>query len=119
METIILAVHVLLSVALIGLVMIQQGKGAEAGASFGGGASQTIFGSTGNTSFLGRITAIIAALFFATSLTLAVYASQKAKSTSSAATSGIVTEQAIEESKSTLPALEESAPADSDVPADQ
>lgn len=117
METIILAVHVLLSVALIVLVMIQQGKGAEAGASFGGGASQTIFGSTGNTSFLGRITAIIAALFFATSLALAFYASQQARTANNTATSGIVTEQAIEESRSTLPSLDESAPVDSDVPA--
>jgi preprotein translocase subunit SecG len=118
MDTIILAVHVLLSIALIGLVMIQQGKGAEAGASFGGGASQTLFGSTGNSSFLGRMTAIIAALFFATSLVLAVYASQQAKSSSSAATTGIVTEEAAKE-VSTLPTLEEdAAPVDSDVPAE-
>lgn len=118
METIILAVHVVLSVALVGLVMIQQGKGAEAGASFGGGASQTIFGSTGNTSFLGRITAIIAALFFATSLALAVYASQQARTANSAATTGLVTEQAVEEA-STLPTLEEdAAPANGDVPSE-
>lgn len=121
METVILAVHVVLAIALVGLVMIQQGKGAEAGASFGGGASQTVFGSTGNTSFLGRVTAIIATLFFATSLVLAFYASQQAKSTSRSAETGIVTEQAQKEARSGLPALEEAAPApaDGDVPADR
>ncbi|OPX54890.1 protein translocase subunit secG [Oceanospirillum multiglobuliferum] len=116
METLILVVHVILAVALVALVLIQQGKGAEAGASFGGGASQTIFGSTGNTSFLGRITAIIATLFFVTSLALAVYASQQAKSVNSAATTGIVTQEAVQESNA-LPVLEENkAPADGDVP---
>lgn len=122
METVILAVHVVLAIALVGLVMIQQGKGAEAGASFGGGASQTVFGSTGSTSFLGRVTAIIAALFFATSLTLAFYASQQAKQSNTAARTGLVTEQGVEEAaKSGLPVLEDEAPApaDSDVPAER
>lgn len=121
METVILAVHVVLAIALVGLVMIQQGKGAEAGASFGGGASQTVFGSTGSTSFLGRLTAIIAALFFATSLALAFYASQQAKSATRSADTGIVTEQAQKEAQGGLPALEEiaPAPADSDVPAER
>ncbi len=121
METVILAVHVVLAIALVGLVMIQQGKGAEAGASFGGGASQTVFGSTGSTSFLGRVTAIIATLFFVTSLALAFYASQQAKSTNQSADTGIVTEQAQKEAVGGLPALEDDSavPADSDVPADR
>lgn len=119
MDTVILAVHVVLAIALVGLVMIQQGKGAEAGASFGGGASQTVFGSSGNTSFLGRLTAIIATLFFATSLALAFYASQQAQSQKTSALSGIVTEQAQKEAERGLPVLEDEAPApaDSDVPA--
>ena len=74
METILLSVHVLLGVAVIGLVLIQQGKGADAGASFGGGASQTVFGSAGSGSFLVKLTAGLSALFFITSLTLAVIA---------------------------------------------
>lgn len=120
MDTLILAVHVVLAIALVVLVMIQQGKGAEAGASFGGGASQTVFGSTGSTSFLGRLTAIIATLFFATSLTLAFYASQQAKTAERSAGSGIVTEQALKEAEGGLPALEENlSPADSDVPAER
>lgn len=67
----ILFIHVMLSLAIIGLVLIQQGKGADAGASFGGGGSQSVFGSRGSASFLSRLTAIIVALFFVTSLTLA------------------------------------------------
>jgi preprotein translocase subunit SecG len=78
METILLIVHVLIGASVIGLVLIQQGKGADAGASFGGGASQTVFGSAGAGSFLVKLTAGLAALFFATSLALAVLAKQKA-----------------------------------------
>jgi len=78
MESIILIVHVLLALAVIGLVLLQQGKGADAGASFGAGASQTVFGSQGSGNFLTRTTAILATLFFVTSFALAVYAKQKA-----------------------------------------
>ena len=78
METILLSVHVLLGAAVIGLVLIQQGKGADAGASFGGGASQTVFWFSGFGSFLVKLTAGLSALFFITSLTLAVIAKQKA-----------------------------------------
>ena len=83
METILLIVHVLVGVSVIGLVLIQQGKGADAGASFGGGASQTVFGSAGAGSFLVKLTAGLAALFFITSLALAVIAKQKAQSVGS------------------------------------
>ncbi|MEL0223505.1 MAG: preprotein translocase subunit SecG [Gammaproteobacteria bacterium] len=79
METILLIVHVLVGASVIGLVLIQQGKGADAGASFGGGASQTVFGSAGAGSFLVKLTAGLAALFFITSLALAVLAKQKAE----------------------------------------
>ncbi len=78
MESLILIVHVLLALAVIGLVLLQQGKGADAGASFGAGASQTVFGSQGSGNFLTRTTAILATLFFITSFALAVYAKQKA-----------------------------------------
>lgn len=70
METVLLIVHVLVAVGLIALVLLQQGKGAEMGAAFGSGASSTVFGSRGSASFLSRGTAILAALFFATSLAL-------------------------------------------------
>jgi len=72
-QTLIIFVHVLVSLALVGLVLIQRGKGAEAGAAFGSGASQTVFGSRGSASFLTRTTAILATIFFATSLSLAYF----------------------------------------------
>jgi preprotein translocase subunit SecG len=72
MYQVIIVFHVLVGLGVIGLVLMQQGKGADAGAAFGSGASGTIFGARGSSSFLSRSTAIFAALFFATSLGLAV-----------------------------------------------
>ncbi|MDX1253023.1 MAG: preprotein translocase subunit SecG [Gammaproteobacteria bacterium] len=71
MQTILIIVHVLISIGLIGLVLVQHGKGADIGAAFGSGASQTVFGSRGSASFLSRATAVLATLFFVTSLALA------------------------------------------------
>ncbi|MDX1452135.1 MAG: preprotein translocase subunit SecG [Oleiphilaceae bacterium] len=79
LETAVIIVHVLVSLALIGLILIQQGKGAEAGASFGAGASQTVFGSQGSGSFLTKTTKYLAIIFFATSISLAMLAKQKAE----------------------------------------
>jgi len=84
LHNIILVIHVLISVALIGLILIQQGKGAEAGAAFGSGASGTVFGARGAASFLTRTTAILATLFFITSLSLAYLASMESKPVSAA-----------------------------------
>ncbi|MGA1207959.1 MAG: preprotein translocase subunit SecG [Litorivicinaceae bacterium] len=78
METVLLIVHVLVGIAVIGLVLLQQGKGADAGASFGGGASQTVFGSAGSGGFLVKLTAGLGAAFFVTSMALAVVAKNKA-----------------------------------------
>mgnify|MGYP005709566479 FL=1 len=77
MENIILIIHFIIAILIIGFVLIQQGKGAEAGASFGAGASQTVFGSSGSWNFFSKITAGLATLFFVTSVTLAVYAKNK------------------------------------------
>ncbi|WP_100638162.1 preprotein translocase subunit SecG [Marinobacter salexigens] len=79
METLVVVVHVVIAVALVGLVLIQQGKGADAGAAFGGGASQTVFGSQGSGSFLTRVTTLLAVVFFVTSFSLAVFAKQRAE----------------------------------------
>ena len=76
-QTIVLIVHVFLAVSLIGLVLLQRGKGAEAGAAFGAGASGTVFGAKGSANFLSRTTAVLAALFFFTSLTLAYVSSHR------------------------------------------
>jgi preprotein translocase subunit SecG len=69
----IIIIHVLLGLGIIGLVLMQQGKGADAGAAFGTGASGSVFGAQGAASFLSRTTAILATLFFTTSLGLAVF----------------------------------------------
>ncbi len=79
MESILIVVHLLLAIGLVGLVLIQHGKGADMGAAFGSGASATVFGSKGAGNFLSRTTGILAALFFATSLALAYYAMQMAE----------------------------------------
>ena len=72
MYQVIIVIHVLLGLGVIGLVLMQQGKGADAGAAFGTGSSGTVFGAQGAASFLSRSTAILATLFFATSLGLAI-----------------------------------------------
>lgn len=74
MDKLVLVVHLLTALAIVGVILLQRGKGAEAGASFGGGASQTLFGSAGSWNFFSKFTAVLATLFFATSLTLAVMA---------------------------------------------
>lgn len=76
MQTILIVLQVFLSLGLIGLVLIQHGKGADAGAAFGSGASATVFGAQGSGSFLTRLTAVMATLFFLTSMALAYYAAQ-------------------------------------------
>jgi len=78
MENIVIIVHVLVALAIIGLILLQQGKGAEAGASFGGGASQSVFGSQGGGNFFAKLTAVLAVVFFATSFSLAIIAKNKA-----------------------------------------
>jgi preprotein translocase subunit SecG len=77
MEQIILIAHMLVALAIIGLIMLQQGKGADMGASFGAGGAQTLFGSDGNGNVLTQATAWLVALFFASSFGLALLANQK------------------------------------------
>ena len=95
METIILLGHVLVAVGVIALIMLQQGKGAETGASFGSGASQTVFGSHGSANFLSRTTAILATIFFVTSLGLAMMARQKADAVANEGLPSIQVEQIV------------------------
>jgi len=77
MESILLVVHVLIALLIVGLIMLQQGKGAEMGASFGSGSSQTVFGASGSGNFFSRMTGILVAVFFASSMTLAIMAKNK------------------------------------------
>lgn len=108
MEKITLVVHILLAFSVIGLVMIQQGKGADAGASFGGGASQTVFGGQGSGNFLSRLTAIGATIFFITSMILAVVASDKAKGINDIGVPSVEVTESLEQD---APVVEEYAPA--------
>lgn len=71
METLIWIIHLLVSIGIIALVLLQHGKGADLGAAFGSGASGSLFGASGSANFLSRATAILATIFFITSLSLA------------------------------------------------
>lgn len=75
---ILLAVHIIVAIVMIGFILIQHGKGADAGASFGAGASGTVFGAAGSANFLTRTTAVLATIFFITSLALAHFAQKQA-----------------------------------------
>ncbi len=79
METIVWVVHVLTAMVLIGLVLVQHGKGADMGASFGSGSAGSLFGSSGSANFLSRSTAVAAAVFFTTSLSLTYFSSHPAQ----------------------------------------
>lgn len=78
-KTLIIVVQLLSALGVIGLVLLQHGKGADMGAAFGSGASGSLFGATGSANFLSRTTAILAAIFFATTLTLTYLGSYKSK----------------------------------------
>jgi preprotein translocase subunit SecG len=75
--TIVIALHVVIALVIIGLVLLQHGKGADMGSGFGGGASSSLFGATGSANFLSRATAVLATMFFLTSLGLAYLATNK------------------------------------------
>ncbi|KPC23869.1 Preprotein translocase [Pseudomonas savastanoi pv. glycinea] len=79
LETVVIVFHLLGALGVVALVLLQQGKGADAGASFGAGASNTVFGGQGTSTFLSKFTAIIAACFFITSLGLGYFAKEKAQ----------------------------------------
>jgi len=108
MEQLILIAHLLIALAIIGLILLQQGKGAEMGASFGAGASQTLFGSDGSGNVLTKVTAILATAFFVTSFGLAIVAKDRA----AAVTDIDIPIPALEEVE--MPA--EAAVLDSDIP---
>lgn len=78
MFTVLLAVHIIIAIVMVGLILLQHGKGADAGASFGAGAAGTVFGAAGSANFMTRATAVLATIFFVTSLALAWYAQRQA-----------------------------------------
>lgn len=116
METIIIVVHVVAALAIIGLILIQQGKGADAGASFGAGASQTVFGASGSGNALTRGTAIFATIFFATSFGLAILAKDKATAIADVGMpdAAIVEQAALNDEMPTVPEI--SSPSVEEIP---
>jgi preprotein translocase subunit SecG len=121
MQSIVVVIHIIVAVAIVGLVLLQQGKGADAGASFGSGASQTVFGASGSGNFLTRATTIAATIFFITSLSLAIFARENAGMSSTAGLP-VVNEALLEEATSIstgdVPQLDTApaVPAGGDVP---
>ena len=77
MEVLLLVVHVVAAAAIIGLVLVQHGKGADVGAAFGSGSAGSVFGSAGSANFLSRMTAVLAAVFFLTSMGLTYFSIKK------------------------------------------
>ena len=120
MQTLIIVVHVIAALAIVGLVLLQQGKGADAGASFGAGASQPVFGASGSGNFLVRATTISAVIFFVPSLSLAIFAKNQAGRGTTVGLP-IVNQEILEEttaSQTDIPTLleEQQTPTQSDEP---
>lgn len=129
MESALLIVHILVAICIVGLVLIQHGKGADAGAAFGGGgggASGSVFGSQGSGNFLSRSTGMLATVFFLTSLSLAYLAKnvEGEKSLMERTQEALVVEVAPEKSETDAPMVPKSEVpksefAESDVPGNQ
>ena len=115
METLITVLHVLAALAVIGLVLLQHGKGADMGAAFGGGASGSVFGATGAANFLSRTTAIVATVFFLTSFGLTWFQSQRSDKQGVMATHPETSQPAVPQN--TAPAVPERPAAAADQPA--
>ena len=103
----LIVVHVLVALAIIGLVLLQHGKGADMGSGFGGGASGSLFGATGSANFLSRATAVLATIFFVLSLALAYLATKKPVEGGGGVIDAVKSRPAVEEKK---PAAEDTKP---------
>jgi preprotein translocase subunit SecG len=109
----VLIAHTLIALLIIVLVLLQRGKGADAGAAFGAGASGTVFGARGSSSFFSRATAVCATAFFVSSLTLAYLSSQATTAPSSLLEGAPAVEAGTED----VPALSDEMPVSDDLPA--
>jgi preprotein translocase subunit SecG len=108
--TIILTVQIVTAVAMIGLILIQHGKGADMGAAFGSGSSGSLFGASGSANFLSRTTAVLATVFFVCTLLLAYFSNARPASTGSVLEGSAVTAPAAPETSAQIPGT--SAPVD-------
>ncbi|MDO8332982.1 MAG: preprotein translocase subunit SecG [Pseudomonas sp.] len=113
LETVVVVIHLLGALGVIALVLLQHGKGADAGASFGAGASGTVFGSQGSATFLSRVTAILAAAFFVTSLGLGFFAKEKSMTADDVGLPAPAVMEVLQEKPATddVPVLEAQKPA--------
>ena len=116
LQTILLVLQIFVSTGLIGFILVQHGKGADAGAAFGSGASNTVFGSQGSGNFMSRITAVLALIFLANSLSLAYISTRRINTSTS------IMDQAIPEVQQTewqepLPIVDAFSESESDIPA--
>lgn len=125
MQSVVLVSHTLIAVLIIVLVLLQRGKGADAGAAFGAGASGTVFGARGSSNFFSRATAVLATVFFVSSLTLAYISSQRTTAPESLLEDAAPVEAPLEpaltgtddsEDVGELPELPGSEPAADDLP---
>ena len=125
MQTAVLIGHTIIAILIIILVLLQRGKGADAGAAFGSGASGTVFGASGSSNFFSRATAIMATLFFASSLTLAYMSSQRGADGPDSLLENAPITEPVEQEQSAIDAVPEipelndaeSTATESDVPA--
>lgn len=119
--SIVLAIHVVVGICVIGLVLMQHGKGADAGAAFGGGGgggggAGSVFGASGSANFLSRSTAVLATVFFLTSLGLAYLASTKSSGPTSVMDMPVPAVPSLQGDVPAAPASDVPAPAPADVP---
>lgn len=98
METLVWGVHLITAIVLVGLVLMQHGKGADMGASFGSGSAGSLFGSSGSANFLSRSTAVAATIFFITSMTLTYMSSNPSQK------QGVMDRQVVVQPAQALPA---------------
>ena len=110
MEKLVLVIHVLAAIGVIGLVLLQHGKGADMGASFGSGASGSLFGVSGSSNFMSRATAGFVLVFFSTSLTLAYMSSHKNGGSSVVKTSIVESAKTLDVVKPKVPSAAEDVP---------
>lgn len=115
MYGVLLAIHVVVAICLIGFILIQQGKGAQAGAAFGSGASQTVFGSQGSGNFLSRATTYLAVVFFILNLVLAYVVNRTIKEQSISITPATTATVPAADTQQSVPAQTGNA---SDIPSD-
>lgn len=121
LTTVLIVLHVIVALAIIGLVLLQHGKGADMGSGFGGGASGSLFGATGSANFLSRTTAVMAALFFILSLALAYVATRRPADEGGGVIESIRRQQADKPAPKAedKPGAQPQAPAPSEAPKDK